>query len=389
MGAAERQLSASADELVEKIGMSFITISTIVNLASLTFLFWFQSKPIVAMGQPQLLAAMCVGSLAYVGGNAFHLSAVMDERVEGRKSDVYCKLSFTFLFLGAFAVDLILFLKLYRVYKVMRFRRGQTFLPRHIIVPFVGAFFVPAVLGILIATSEACTQETVQSTLFIIIVYSLRVALMVFALILRNVTESVGDTRRIFYYLVFVIMSGSFFWVSYYCKLGEKIRKAMTNSYAGEIIDFIIGSLPLFLQSVAPAIFFVFPRMHLVWYERLHGHLPDHVQVYGAGNVHVSIYSGTSPGAANAIANANANANVGTTTTTATVSRAEASAENPAATTKTKEIVGGTGNENNTVVNIEDCEDGEDGGSSWQTRNEDDDDDDDDSAAAAAAVANV
>mmetsp|Transcript_29038 Transcript_29038/g.68249 ORF Transcript_29038/g.68249 Transcript_29038/m.68249 type:complete len:388 (+) Transcript_29038:88-1251(+) len=310
MDTAQRQLSESAraDMVNRNILTSFFIIGTIVNLASLAFLFWFRNKPIVAMGQPRLLAVMCVGSLVFIVGNVLTLYRWIHNEEFYEKSNYIQKLTIViFSFLGDFAVDGILFLKLYRVYKVMRFRRGQTVLPRHIIVPFVVLLLVPLVFSILSATQNKFWD--VYLWLHVFTVWLVRVALLVFAWILRNVTESVGDTRRILRYVVFTIIIWSFFSVYEFSDLYENILEAMEYSDAALIMTWILWLLPRFLHSVAPATFLVFPRMYLVWYERVHGHLPDHVQVYGGGNVHVNSTPGTSPGATNANANANGNAN--------------------------------------------------------------------------------
>jgi len=307
--------------------MSYAIIGTVVNVACLIFLFWFRTKPIVAMGQPSLLAVMCVGSIIFVFGCMLRQSTQLNGEAflndDNWNWNVPCKLSFWLTSLGTFMVELIIFLKLYRVYKVMRFRRGLTVLPRHFIAPFVVGLTVPVVFATLNTILGPGMEYDAGLDLYLcnnhrdkffwmyqLSVWLLRIALLVLSWRLRYVKESVGDTRRILNWEVYVFVIWALYFVFLFTlRVAPNIREGM-KSPTGRRVYFTLVFLPTFLYSLGPSIFLVLPRMYLVCYERVHGHLPYHICTYGAGSVHIS--------AINLNAHGNSRTSMGTTTTTTT-----------------------------------------------------------------------
>jgi len=273
--------SEYAAKVVRNVWISLDTIATIVNLACLTFLFWFRNKPIVAMGQHRLLAVMCVGSFVVTVGSL--IGTIGQESPDPGTRFLFRNAKFILLLLGDFAVDVILFLKLDRAYKVMRFRgHQQNDAPTRcqIIVPFVVLLLLPPMLG------SVYVFWFIEFQPYLVSAWLLHIALLVFAWILRkvrksvwilrDVKETVRDTRIILQYVIFESIIWCFYWV---CLLNQQnILEAKGYSDALWIITSMLFVLPRFLHAVGPAIFFVFPRMYFVLYERVHGHLPGHVQ---------------------------------------------------------------------------------------------------------------
>mmetsp|Transcript_12251 Transcript_12251/g.28745 ORF Transcript_12251/g.28745 Transcript_12251/m.28745 type:complete len:347 (-) Transcript_12251:584-1624(-) len=285
--------------------ISYDIISTIVNVGSLIFLYWFRDEPIVAMGQPRLLTVMCFGSFLFsLTLTIGHLNVIGGDSLLGTQEVRWYSLCRFAKWLWIFSesiVEQIIFWCLYRVYKVMQFRRNQVVLPRHIIAPFLAGMTVPLVVFAVYSkvkySREPDKDKCDDDPDVFYLIYSIRmsstVATLAFSSKLQHVQESVGDTRRIQRFQVLKVITASV-WIPYYfTPVPNKLDDAIADSVAMQRVYLILLYLPLFLDSVGSAIFLVFPRMYLLWYERVHGELPDHVQVYGGGNVHYCVRSRT------------------------------------------------------------------------------------------------
>mmetsp|Transcript_12250 Transcript_12250/g.28740 ORF Transcript_12250/g.28740 Transcript_12250/m.28740 type:complete len:347 (-) Transcript_12250:584-1624(-) len=285
--------------------ISYDIISTIVNVGSLIFLYWFRDEPIVAMGQPRLLTVMCFGSFLFsLTLTIGHLNVIGGDSLLGTQEVRWYSLCRFAKWLWIFSesiVEQIIFWCLYRVYKVMQFRRNQVVLARHVIVPFLVGLNLP--LAILAGFEKhrknksdeniECEDDSILWYWWFPISLLMTLAVAIFAWRLRLVNESVGDTRRILRWEVYKLCTFSF-WIIYYIPiLQNKLNDALADSVTAQRVFVILYNAAMFLYSVGPAFCLVLPRMYYVWHERVHGQLPNHVKVYGGGNVHYCVRSRT------------------------------------------------------------------------------------------------
>jgi len=304
---------------------TWVIIATTLIVASLVFLHRFRNKPIVAMGQPRILSVMCAGSLLIVVGLTIR-TAYDFARVVGNV-DTYTStqriiyvISACFIHSGICMVDLSLFFKLYRVYKVTQFRRVETIRPQHIRLPFVLGMMVSLAFSLVqvcfALESDSCVGDCVfpkgedKSKISAAINFTInslfRLGILVFAYKLRNVDESIGDTRR--------IMRHSFF--MFFIKIPWSILCFADRLSETKIRPILFFSMWALVAMAGPA-FLVLPRMYLVWYKQEYGKFPTEIQMYGTGEVHVCCKTMAAAEAASAA----------TTTTTATEPATTASQE--------------------------------------------------------------
>ena len=115
----------------------------------------------------------------------------------------------------------------------------------------------------------------------------LQIAILVFAWKLRNFSEEIGESKRIFHLSCFHLGNCALHWAIYILVLQVNVFGVDEKT----IVD--VGEISMqvtwFLYEVSSVGFLVLPRMHYVWYEYKHGHLPEHLEVFGGGRVHVSI----------------------------------------------------------------------------------------------------
>mmetsp|Transcript_11712 Transcript_11712/g.27427 ORF Transcript_11712/g.27427 Transcript_11712/m.27427 type:complete len:380 (+) Transcript_11712:422-1561(+) len=338
MAAASRALdngneSQDGDDRWELIFLSTVIplciIATIVIVASLVFLHRFRNKPIVAMGQPRLLSVMCAGSLLILVGLTIRTAAAF-AGLEGNDETwkILCGTSACFIHSGISMVDLSLFFKLYRVYKVTQFRHVETIRPRHIRLPFLLGVMVSLVLSLVqvclsfenqtdfedchLTKTDVGPAATIISFVNIAILLLFRLGILVFAYKLRNVDESIGDTRRIMRY----------FALAFFLSIPVSILFFLKRNFPlyPKIRTIVLSWIWALAAMAAPA-FLVLPRMYLVWYEQEYGNFPSEIQMYGTGEVHVCCKTRAAAEAASAAAAAT------TTTTTATESATTTSQE--------------------------------------------------------------
>ena len=298
------------------IGMAFI-------LGSWAFVLYFRNNPIVALGQPFMLSLVCFGSLSMILSIIFGtLYAIPSSKISDSQGSRYCMIERWLELIGAIVVQTTLVCKLYRVYKVTKFRRGQKVLVWHVLWPFL--VVVPATVAVAITLEVLykdtyedfgeyafCRWDPSKDTVVQIFNYAveipLTIAVLVFAWKLRGTNEQIGESRRIFYLncflfglLVIFFVIGSLNWPrcvetdAECCETNEDLSEcSLTNSFGNtEVetfihIDIASNLLNNLLYGTATVAFLILPRVYYVRYEHVHGHLPEGVQTYGRGQVHV------------------------------------------------------------------------------------------------------
>lgn len=292
------KISLTAVRVFEVVAMVLVVIPTVL---SLVFLWCFSKKPIVAMCQPRLMSVLCFGTLMCVVGFIFYILPTLSDAASrfAIKMQTSCNLYTWLVYIGHVSVLAILACKLFRVSKVMKIRRKQKVLPWHILGPFLLALLVA--IGILIAnqimyptaykTDENagyCAEFYSRGAVAFFYIrlgycYALLLTILFFAWKLRGVNQEIGESRRMFLLLCVLVIADGF------------------DLAANIIIDKINGLGPVdkrWLHHVVLVLWHVIfllstigiligPRMYYVWYERVHGRLPEDVQMYGTGQVHV------------------------------------------------------------------------------------------------------
>jgi len=266
------------------------------------------------MGQPRLLIGMCVGSYMWLAGTMLHaFSELNGEHVIDSKVSFWGAvetLADVLWYFGYFVEDMMAVLKLYRVYKVTQFRRGQTILPRHILLPFLVGLIVPLVLFLASRIFERKHKILFQISLSIEILFP--IPIFGFAWTLRSVEESIGDIRKTYRWVIYkLVLLSTHGVILFKTSVIDGDAKVETVDNKRKQLQMLFGYLPRFLIALGASIFFVFPRMYFFWHEQKHGRLPSRVQMFGTGNVHV-----TSSATTTATTTTTTTATATTTTTT-------------------------------------------------------------------------
>jgi hypothetical protein len=108
----------------------------------------------------------------------------------------------------------------------------------------------------------------------------------------RKIQEEIGDSRRIFYFLIFLLPFNIIYTVGVFTAEFDIFGLGYTGVFKAISITEILS---LTLNSVLPVGFLVLPRAYYVWYEHKHnGQLPESVQtkLFGVGQVQVRGVSG-------------------------------------------------------------------------------------------------
>ena len=296
------KISLTAVRVIEVVAMVLIVIPTVL---SLVFLWCFSKKPIVAMCQPRLMSVLCFGTLMCVAGFLFYILPTLSDAASRFtiKMQVSCNLYVWLVYIGHVSVLAVLACKLFRVSKVMKIRRKQKSLPWHILGPFLLALLVA--IGILIANQKMypfvyktwenagyCDWAYNRGAVAFFYIrlgycYALILTILFFAWKLRGVNQEIGESRRIFSLLCFLaIADGSV--------LAANIIIDQTNGL-GLVEKWRLHHVVLVLWHVTFSLstigILIGPRMYYVWYERVNGRLPEGVQMYGTGQVHVGAWA--------------------------------------------------------------------------------------------------
>ena len=292
------KISLTAVRVIEVLAMVLVVIPTVL---SLVFLWCFSKKPIVAMCQPRLMSALCFGTLMCVVGVFFDILPTLSDAASrfAINMQLSCDLSLWLWYIGQVSVLAILACKLLRVSKVMKIRRKQKVLPWHILGPFLLALLVA--IGILIATQimypvvyktsengSYCDWYHSRGALVLHYIrmgyyYALILIILYFAWKLRGVNQEIGESRRIFLLLSFLAIADGFAIAAQTIIHQTNGLDLVEKRNLHEVVT-ILWSVALPLSTIG---ILIGPRMYYVWYERVHGRLPEDVQMYGTGQVHV------------------------------------------------------------------------------------------------------
>jgi len=290
-----------------------IALNTLVAVVGLIFVNFFRNKPIVAMGQPPMLSIICLGTLLYTAGDVVLMAASFVTGLTSQALDRLCSCSEWLHFMGVVTTLTILLCKLYRAHKVVQFRRGQIILARHFFGPFVLSIFLS--VGILTAsqilspkehfifqygddpetmvTFAYCWKCSVGLSIVLyfywiksFVIWLLQIGILAFAWKLRKVNEDIGDARRILWWGILNTINTAVAHIldAVFCYSFEDLDEM--QKLVGSLFVWRIHNIFYVVSTVG---FLIFPRMYYVYYEKVHGNLPEHVQLYGAGRVHVSL----------------------------------------------------------------------------------------------------
>ncbi|OEU08039.1 hypothetical protein FRACYDRAFT_250261 [Fragilariopsis cylindrus CCMP1102] len=288
-----------------------IVAAIICCVGSCAFVFYYQNKPIVAMGQPTFLYNLCFGALLLAIGMAFGVVVIFFSKGEngiipvdsktGIILYVCCSFEVWLIYLGYIVIYTVLLCKIYRIMKITQqpLRRGLKILPRHVLWPFILIFSLTVSLliawsatgsskyvvyedpdtnitiGLCAATPDMASVSpsaeilsALQSLLLIV-----QLVLCILACKIRKINQVLGDSKKILGLVVFQLIINSI------C-----ISIAAAN---GEGTGILVYTINLVINSISTVGFIILPRMYYVWYEHQHGHLPENVVMIGGGTTTV------------------------------------------------------------------------------------------------------
>jgi len=307
--------------------LALVAVTVLFVIASWIFLWKFRNNTTVAMGQPSLMAVLCLAALSMTIGILCRLLVfVSDKNVVAEEFtsiedaerfafdttlnyDRLCNISEWMWCFGWLTIVSILLGKLYRVYRVTRFRRNQVIHSYHIVVPYLA--FIIVFCGTVLAVEllhpndykfydnngtvsppyRTCYHLGNKHTL---ILYALMMVfnfifllgLLILAWKLRDTQEELAESRAI----LFVVVGDILTWFS---ELFIYSVVTWVDSSKLESWDRVFLSVPLFvafelIYVLVTLGLLLLPRMYYVWYELKHGELPPGMQApMGAGAVHV------------------------------------------------------------------------------------------------------
>ena len=285
-----------------------IVAAIICSVGSCAFVFYYQDKPIVAMGQPTFLYYLCFGALLLQIGIAFGVVVTFFSKGEdeiipvdsktGIILSVCCNFAVWLIYLGYIVIYTALLCKIYRIMKVTQqpLRRGLKILPRHVLWPFILIFSLT--VSLLIAwsatgsskyavnenpdtntTSGSCaaypTMTSVSPSTEILsallaLVSIVQLVLSILACKIRKINQVLGDSKKILGLVVF-----------------QFILNVICTSISLNNGGILVYTINCVIISVSTIGFIILPRMYYVWYEHQHGHLPENVVMIGGGTTTV------------------------------------------------------------------------------------------------------
>ncbi|OEU23285.1 hypothetical protein FRACYDRAFT_233458 [Fragilariopsis cylindrus CCMP1102] len=291
-----------------------IVAAIICSVGSWAFVFYYQNKPIVAMGQPTFLYNLCFGALLPQIGIVFGVvftflsmgenGIITEDSKTGIILNVCCNFAVWLCFLGYIVIYTVLLCKIYRIMKITQqpLRRGLKILPRHVLWPFI--LILSLTVSLLIAwsatgsskyvvaeyldmntdtntTSGYCatypTMTSVSPTAEILsalwaLISIVQLVLSILACKIRNINQALGDSKRILGLVVFQLI------ITPIC-----LSTAFNNGKTS-ILAYATNYAAISISTIG---FIIFPRMYYVWYEHQHGHLPENVVMIGGGTTTV------------------------------------------------------------------------------------------------------
>ena len=312
-----------------------LTLVAIVFCAvSWLFVYYYQKKPIVAMGQTVFLYNVCFGAMIVASSNLFYLPVIMIDYTRITPDmkmtlNICCNLAIWFAFMGILVLYTALLCKMYRTMKIKQqpLRRGLLVLPKYVMGPYIVVVLVG--LGLLIAMSAFdpsrynnsidsdvetdgspqgfCSSNKRKTGIYyfcmILLLEIVQFILLMLACKIRNINKQLADSTRIFRLLLFHLLINILnFVVLFTIEDGRLTESNATVIIAAVFLIPIVNSLP----AIG---FMIGPRMYYVWYERKNGHLPESVEMIGTGTVAVRVNDRNDNGNGNDNDNDNDNGN--------------------------------------------------------------------------------
>ena len=249
---------------------------------------------------------------------------------------VCCNLMTWCMYIGYATTFTPLLCKIYRIKLItdQPLRRGLKVLPRHVAGPYilamvitVGSLIVWTVLDPYkyeVHETDPFVHENLGTCSVVMFVHTWQLStytlifmgiilnsllsvilekLVVLTYQIRNINPELGDSQRIFRLVIFFLVSHILWVISVVI---VRSTKSMEGSTRYVILNFL-SVLALFIDSVGIIYFIVVPRLYFVWYQQKHGHLPEHVQIFGTGTIRINDSGNT-----NTNSNDNNNTNLST-----------------------------------------------------------------------------
>jgi hypothetical protein len=290
-------------------------LAVIYGVLSWIFVSKYKNKPIVAMGQPTFLYSICAGAILIASCMLFNIPVVVNGIIRGGDGsvtsiglDVCCNLMVWASYLGYYFVYTALLCKMYRIILITEepLRRGLMILPKHVMGPYIIVMIL--VISLLIAWSATdphqfvvermendvkytgnCKLVSAEHTVGIALVSTMadtivEIALLIMAWKIRHVNRELGDSKRIFKMLFFLLFTHVVFGILIFTSPLWKLRPSLLPS-----IQTLVYIIRFSIDSVAIISFLILPRIYYVWYEHKHGHLPENVVMIGRGTTSVRV----------------------------------------------------------------------------------------------------
>ena len=296
--------------------LSGLALLYTVTLWSLIYMY--RQKPIVAMSQPVFLYNICGGSLLIVLSMIANicvlanseLYSIDDNGVTTTTSTmsnlsllILCDIHSWAVTIGLALVFTALLCKIYRIKLItdQPLRRGVKVLPKHVMIPY--ATIMVTIISLLIAWvivihfhdpyteddyDKSCQSQNKSDRIFSNVIFGLigcvSVAVIILAWKIRHINEELGDSKRILWLSVYLFCFAIIHSILLILPIipnieNVKIQVAVLDAY---------DTLKSFLISIGIMSFIVLPRIYCVWYEYKHGHLPEGVEMIGAGRTTVN-----------------------------------------------------------------------------------------------------
>lgn len=132
---------------VRAVGLILMSVAWLLALVSIFLVGWLRQDPIVQRAQPFFMQILCVGSII-MSASIFTLSFDEGAGWTDKQLDVACTLAPWFFFTGQIMMFCALFTKLWRLDRVLQFRRTAVTV-RSALTPLL--VFLAATLSILVA----------------------------------------------------------------------------------------------------------------------------------------------------------------------------------------------------------------------------------------------
>ena len=261
----------------------------------------------------EFIYSVCAGALLIASHTLFYIpvaaSNKSDTEITPLGLNVLCNLTIWCAYIGWILVDSALICKIYRMKLItdQPLRRGLMILPKHVIGPYI--ILMTITVSTLIAwtavhpdkfvTRESdqnknkymgvCSFDNDNNTIDIAFFSAMNglktivvIILLVLAWKIRHVNQELGDSKRIFRLMTYLIIIQFI-----YAALNQTIVLWEIELSLNISIKILLSIIHSFLTSIGIIGFLIMPRMYYVWYEHNHGQFPENVQMIGDGRTTV------------------------------------------------------------------------------------------------------